>query len=55
MPFTNVRIDDKFWAPRLQTNWKVSIPYAFKQIEDMGIADNFAIAGGRVKQKGKTQ
>ena len=52
--FTDVRIEDEFWAPRLETNRKVSIPYAFKQVEEMGVVDNFAIAGGRVKQKGKT-
>lgn len=46
VPFTNVRIEDDFWAPRLETNRKVSIPYASKQIEEIGIIDNFAIAGG---------
>ena len=30
--FTDVRIEDEFWVPRLETNRKVSIPYAFKQI-----------------------
>ncbi|MHC4623061.1 MAG: glycoside hydrolase family 127 protein [Planctomycetota bacterium] len=44
--FTDVRIEDEFWGPRLETNRKVSIPYAFRQIEEMGIVDNFAIAGG---------
>jgi DUF1680 family protein len=44
--FTDVRIEDDFWGPRLETNRKVSIPYAFRQIEEMGILDNFAIAGG---------
>ncbi|MHC4665332.1 MAG: beta-L-arabinofuranosidase domain-containing protein, partial [Planctomycetota bacterium] len=47
--FTDVRIDDGFWGPRLETNRKVSIPYAFRQIEEMGIVDNFAIAGGSKK------
>ncbi|MHC4061235.1 MAG: glycoside hydrolase family 127 protein [Planctomycetota bacterium] len=47
--FTDVRIDDEFWGLRLETNRRVSIPYAFKQIEEMGIADNFAIAGGSKK------
>jgi DUF1680 family protein len=49
VPFTEVRIEDEFWAPRLEKNRKVSIPYAFKQIEEMGIVDNFAIAGGLKK------
>jgi DUF1680 family protein len=47
--FTDVRIEDEFWGPRLEMNRKVSIPYAFKQIEEMGIVDNFAIAGGSKK------
>jgi DUF1680 family protein len=46
VPFTDVQIEDDFWAPRLETNRKVSIPYAFRQIEETGIVDNFAIAGG---------
>ena len=46
VPFTDVRIEDEFWAPRLATNRKVTIPHAFKQIEAMGLIDNFAIAGG---------
>ncbi|MHC4648433.1 MAG: glycoside hydrolase family 127 protein [Planctomycetota bacterium] len=57
VPFTDVRIEDEFWAPRLETNRKVSIPYAFKKIEEMGIMDNFAVAG-RLKQgsyKGERQ
>jgi DUF1680 family protein len=49
--FTDVRIEDEFWTARLETNRKVSIPYAFKQIEEIGIVDNFAIAGG-LKQGG---
>ena len=47
--FTNVHFDDAFWAPRIETNRKVSIPSAFKQCEDNGRFDNFAIAGGLKK------
>lgn len=47
VPFTEVQLEDDFWAPRLETNRKVSIPYAFEQLEQLGILDNFAVAAGR--------
>lgn len=47
--FTQVHIDDKFWAPRIETNRLVSIPSAFKECEKNGRFDNFAIAGGLMK------
>ena len=33
VPFTNVHLDDEFWAPRIETNRKVTIPAAFEQCE----------------------
>lgn len=47
--FTQVHIDDGFWAPRIETNRKVSIPSAFNECEKNGRFDNFAIAGGLMK------
>lgn len=47
--FTDVHIDDHFWAPRIETNRKVSIPSALKECENNGRFDNFAIAGGLKK------
>ena len=44
--FSNVEVTDEFWAPRIETNRKVSIPYAFGKCEETGRIDNFAIAGG---------
>lgn len=49
VPFTQVHIDDSFWAPRIETNRMVSIPSAFHQCEVNGRFDNFAIAGGLKK------
>ena len=46
VPFTDVQLTDEFWAPRIETNRKVSIPYAFGKCEENGRMDNFAIAGG---------
>lgn len=47
--FTRVHIDDRFWAPRIEVNRRVSIPSAFRQCEINGRFDNFAIAGGLMK------
>ncbi|MDH4198565.1 MAG: glycoside hydrolase family 127 protein, partial [Candidatus Aminicenantes bacterium] len=41
VPFTQVRLTDGFWAPRLETNRKVTIPYAFRMNEETGRVDNF--------------
>lgn len=46
VPFTDVKLSDKFWAPRIAVNREVSIPSAFRQCEINGRFDNFAIAGG---------
>ena len=49
VPFTQVHLEDSFWAPRIETNREVSIPSAFKECEKNGRFDNFAIAGGLKK------
>ena len=46
VPFTHVRFTDDFWLPRMEVNRTVSIPSAFRQCEQNGRFDNFAIAGG---------
>ena len=46
VPFTEVNITDNFWLPRLETNRKITIPYALQQCEETGRVDNFEIAGG---------
>lgn len=46
VPFTAVDVDDVFWSPRLETNRKVTIPYAFDKCEETGRIANFARAGG---------
>ena len=51
VPFTDVVIADEFWAPRLETNRKVTIPYDFKKCEQTGRIDNFAKAGGLMEGK----
>jgi uncharacterized protein len=49
VPFNHVKIDDQFWAPRIETNRIVTIPYDFKKCEETGRINNFAVAAG-VKQ-----
>lgn len=46
VPFTEVHFSDNFWAPRIETNRTVTIPFAFKQCEETGRISNFEIAAG---------
>ena len=41
VPFTAVHLTDNFWAPRLETNRSVTIPFAFDQCERSGRMNNF--------------
>ncbi|MCX6344649.1 MAG: glycoside hydrolase family 127 protein [Armatimonadetes bacterium] len=47
--FTAVKFNDKFWAPRMETNRAVSIPFAFEKCEEHGRMANFQIAGGLIE------
>ena len=53
VPFTAVRITDGFWAPRIETNRKITVWYDFAKCEETGRIANFARAGGL--EKGKFQ
>ena len=44
VPFTAVHLTDIFWAPRIETNRKVTIPAAFQKCEESGRMNNFARA-----------
>ncbi|HCM73771.1 MAG TPA: glycoside hydrolase family 127 protein [Fimbriimonadaceae bacterium] len=44
IPFNQVHLTDKFWAPRIETNRVVTIPYAFEQCEQTGRMDLFVRA-----------
>src|SRR5215467_12368739 len=41
VPFTAVHFNDVFWAPRIEVNRKVTIPFAFQKCEETGRLDNF--------------
>jgi DUF1680 family protein len=44
--FAEVKLEDEFWAPRLEINRKVTIPYLFQMDEETGRVNNFRIAAG---------
>lgn len=46
VPLTAVKLTDSFWAPRLETNRTVTVPFALEQCESTGRIKNFEIAGG---------
>ena len=51
VPFNRVLVNDDFWTPRLETNRKVTIPYAFEKCEETGRIRNFEKAAGLMKGK----
>lgn len=49
--FTNVKVTDHFWAPRIELNQKVTIPIALDQCYKTGRVENFKIAAKLTKGK----
>jgi DUF1680 family protein len=49
VPFTAVHVDDVFWGPRIETNRKVTIPFAFQKCEETGRVDNFVRAAAALR------
>src|SRR5690349_10576308 len=41
VPFTAVKLTDVFWAPRIETNRRVTIPAAFQKCDESGRMNNF--------------
>lgn len=41
VPFTSVHCEDHFWAPRIETNRSVTVPFAFRQCETSGRVELF--------------
>ncbi len=44
VPFTQVKVNDSFWSPRLKASREVTIPLAFSKCESEGRYRNFEIA-----------
>ena len=46
VPAHEVRFQDAFWAPRIETNRTATIPLSFQMCEDTHRIENFKVAGG---------
>lgn len=46
--FTHVHLTDHFWAPKIQVNADVTIPYTLEQCRRTGRIDNFLKAAGKM-------
>src|SRR4030042_2478444 len=51
VPFTSVKLTDNFWAPKIKTNFEVTIPIAIGECYNTGRGDNFKIAGKLMEGK----
>lgn len=49
VPFTAVHLHDSFWAPKIETNRTVSIPFAFQKDEETGRVRNFENAAATLR------
>jgi DUF1680 family protein len=49
VPFTDVRLTDEFWAPRIETNRRTTVRYCFDKCDETGRLSNFAKAGGLIE------
>lgn len=49
VPFTEVKLQDPFWAPRMEINRVKSLPHNFKWCEQTGRINNFLKAAGQMK------
>lgn len=49
VPFTHVKIQDKFWAPRQETNRTVSLPHSLEMLEKSGNIKALKIAAEGAK------
>jgi DUF1680 family protein len=47
--FTQVKVNDAFWAPKMETNRAVTVPFALQKNEETGRVDNFRKAAGLMK------
>jgi uncharacterized protein len=47
VPFTNVKLTDNFWLPRIKINHTVTIPASFERCEKTGRVKNFDMAAAR--------
>lgn len=48
VPFTAVKIEDEFWAPKLKVVRETTLPHCFRQCEETGRISNFDKAAGKI-------
>src|SRR5689334_9829626 len=48
VPFTQVHVMDNFWAPKINVNAGITIPYTLEQCRKTGRIDNFLRAAGKL-------
>jgi DUF1680 family protein len=46
--FTQVHVNDNFWAPKIELNRAVTIPYVLQKCRETGRIDNFLKAAGKM-------
>lgn len=51
VPFTEVKLEDAFWAPRIRLNREKVLPHNFKYCETTGRINNFVKAAGKMAGK----
>lgn len=51
VPFTHVKLVNRFWAPRLEVNYRATLPHNFEWCEKTGRFSNFDKAAGKVEGK----
>jgi DUF1680 family protein len=49
VPFTAVHFNDAFWLPRIETNRKITIPFAFQKSKETGREYNFERAAAALR------
>ncbi len=49
VPLSAIRLNDGFWAPRVEANWTVTLPHVACQCESSGRVENFRKASGEVE------
>jgi len=54
VPFTAVHLHDKFWAPKIEINRTITIPYAFQMDEKTGRMRNFINAAATLRGEDPT-
>lgn len=47
LPFTQIKIEDTFWAPRLRTNRAVTLPHCIAKVAEEGALHNLELAARR--------